>query len=94
MDFKRDYFLKPVPNEQPKLDVQEAINSIALPQFISKPTISQLNTSMIPIVNIAITFSDGLTKDNIEFTRETLKPLYEDIEAVANVDVSGQQILW
>ncbi len=75
--------------KQAKLDVQEAINSIALPQFISKPTISQLNTSMIPIVNIAITFSDGLTKDNIEFTRETLKPLYEDIEGVANVDVYG-----
>lgn len=75
--------------KQAKLDVQEAINSLTLPQSISKPIISQLNTSMIPIVNIAVTFSDELTKNNIEFARETLKPLYEDIEGVANVDVYG-----
>ena len=40
---------------------------------------------MIPIVNIAVTFDDGLTQENIEFARETLQPLYEDIEGVANV---------
>ena len=39
---------------------------------------------------MAVTFSDGLTKDNIEFAEaETLKPLFEDIEGVANVDVYG-----
>ena len=47
--------------KQAKLDVQEALNNVSLPPYISKPTISQLNTSMIPIVNIAVTFDDGLT---------------------------------
>ena len=75
--------------KQAKLDVQEALNNVPLPSYISKPTVSQLNTSMIPIVNIAVTFEDGLTAENIEFARETLQPLYEDIEGVANVALYG-----
>ncbi|WP_428910519.1 efflux RND transporter permease subunit [Niallia sp. Krafla_26] len=75
--------------KQAKLDVQEALNNVSLPPYITKPIVSQLNTSMIPIVNLAVTFQDGLTTENIEFARETLKPLYEDIEGVANVDVYG-----
>ena len=75
--------------KQAKLDVQEKLSNITLPQYISKPIISQLNTSMIPIVNIAVTFSDGLTTENIEFAQETLKPLYEDIEGVSAVDLYG-----
>ena len=75
--------------KQAKLDVQEALNNVPLPSYISKPTVSQLNTSMIPIVNIAVTFDDGLTPENIEFARETLQPLYEDIEGVANVALYG-----
>ena len=42
--------------KQAKLDVQEALSNVTLPSYISKPIISQLNTSMIPIVNIAVTF--------------------------------------
>ena len=75
--------------KQAKFDVQEALNNVPLPSYISKPTVSQLNTSMIPIVNIAVTFEDGLTAENIEFSRETLQPLYEDIEGVANVALYG-----
>ncbi|WP_338471451.1 efflux RND transporter permease subunit [Niallia sp. XMNu-256] len=75
--------------KQAKLDVQEALNSTNLPQYISKPIVSQLNTSMIPIANIAVTFSDGLTTENIEFMQETIKPLYDDIKGVANVDIYG-----
>ena len=75
--------------KQAKLDVQEALNNVPLPSYISKPTVSQLNTSMIPIANIAVTFDDGLTTENIEFAKETLQPLYEDIEGVANVALYG-----
>ena len=35
--------------KQAKQDVQEALSNVALPPYISKPTVSQLNTSMIPI---------------------------------------------
>ena len=75
--------------KQAKLDVQEALNNVALPHYISKPTISQLNTSMIPIANIAVTFEDGLTAENMEFAREELEPLYQEIKGVSNVDLYG-----
>lgn len=71
--------------KQAKLDVQEALNSIVFPQNISKPVISQLNTSMIPISNLAITFKDGLTAKNLDLVKEEIEPLYNDIKGVADV---------
>ncbi|MEK5216644.1 efflux RND transporter permease subunit [Psychrobacillus sp. FSL H8-0487] len=75
--------------KQAKLDVQDALNGIFLPPYISKPIISQLNTSMIPIVNIAVTFEKGLTEENKEFARNKLQSMYQEIKGVSNVDVYG-----
>lgn len=75
--------------KQAKQDVIETMNNVALPAYVSKPIISQLNTSMIPIVNIAVTFDDGLTAENIEFARNELHALYQDIKGVSNVDIYG-----
>lgn len=75
--------------KQAKLDVQDALNGISLPPYISKPIISQLNTSMIPIVNIAVTFEDGLTEENKEFARNELMSKYQEIKGVSNVDIYG-----
>ena len=75
--------------KQAKLDVQNALNGISLPPYISKPIISQLNTSMIPIVNIAVTFEEGLTEENKEFARNKLQSMYQEIKGVSNVDVYG-----
>lgn len=75
--------------KQAKQDVQDAIANVPLPSTISKPTISQLNTSMIPIVNIAVTFDEGMTTKNMDFARNELKSHYQEIKGVANVDVYG-----
>lgn len=75
--------------KQAKQDVQEILGNVTLPSFVSKPIISQLNTNMIPIVDIAVTFEDGLTKENIDFVEENLLPLYQDIDGVAGVELSG-----
>lgn len=75
--------------KQGKLDVQEALSNVTLPAYIAKPIISQLNTSMIPIANIAVTFKDGLTTENLEFVKEKIEPLYKDIDGVAQVQVYG-----
>lgn len=75
--------------KQAKQDVMDAMNNVALPVYVSKPIISQLNTSMIPIVNIAVTFEDGLTAENIDFARNELHALYQDIKGVSNVDIYG-----
>ncbi|GGA42643.1 efflux RND transporter permease subunit [Psychrobacillus lasiicapitis] len=75
--------------KQAKQDVQDAISNVALPSYIAKPTISQLNTSMIPIVNIAVTFDEGLSTENMDFAREELRSIYQEIKGVSNVDVYG-----
>ena len=75
--------------KQAKQDVQDALNNVSLPPYISKPIISQLNTSMIPIVNIAVTFEEGLTEENMEFARNELQSMYQEIKGVSNVDVYG-----
>ncbi|MDQ0882501.1 efflux RND transporter permease subunit [Peribacillus sp. V2I11] len=75
--------------KQAKLDVQEALGSVALPQSMAKPTVTQLNTSMIPISFISVTFKDGLTAENIDFTKKELEPLYKDIKGVSDVQTFG-----
>lgn len=75
--------------KQAKLDVQEALSSVTLPAYISKPIISQLNTSMIPISNIAITFKDGLTNENLELVKDKIEPMYKDIDGVSQVQTYG-----
>ncbi len=75
--------------KQAKQDVQEALGKVNLPPYIAKPIVSQLNTSMIPISNIAVTFEDGITPENIEFFKEKIQPLYKDIDGVAQVELYG-----
>lgn len=75
--------------KQAKLDVQEALGNVALPQSMAKPTVTQLNTSMIPISFIAVTFKEGLTAENIDFTKKELEPLYKDIKGVSDVQTFG-----
>lgn len=75
--------------KQAKLDVQEALGSVALPQSMAKPTVTQLNTSMIPISFVAVTFKNGLTAENIDFTKKELEPLYKDIKGVSDVQTFG-----
>ncbi|MDQ7862912.1 hypothetical protein RCO48_23460 [Peribacillus frigoritolerans] len=73
-----------------KLDVQEALGSVALPQSMAKPTVTQLNTSMIPISFVSVTFKDGLTAENIDFAKKELEPLYKDIKGVFGcTDIRG-----
>ncbi|KAB2332271.1 efflux RND transporter permease subunit [Cytobacillus depressus] len=87
---KIDLFFEPGSDmKQAKQEVQDALNSIAMPPNISKPTVSQLNTSMIPIVDIAVTFKDGMTAENMALVREKLQPLYQDIKGVSSADVYG-----
>ncbi|WP_141994527.1 efflux RND transporter permease subunit [Bacillus sp. B4EP4a] len=75
--------------KQAKLDVQEALGNVALPQSMAKPTVTQLNTSMIPISFVAVTFKDGLTAENIDFTKKELETLYKDIKGVSDVQTFG-----
>ena len=43
-------------------EVEKAINTIKLPKDATKPIVSQLNTSMIPLAQIAIQKQNGFSK--------------------------------
>jgi multidrug efflux pump subunit AcrB len=75
--------------KEAKQEVQESINSITLPQNVSKPTIVQLNTSMIPIADVAVTFEEGLTPQNLDLAKKKIIPYFKDIKGVANVQTFG-----
>lgn len=83
------YFESGSDMKQAKQDVQDALNTIVLPPKISKPTVVQLNTSMIPISFIALTFKDGLTAKNLNLVKDDLEPLYKDIKGVSDVQTYG-----
>lgn len=72
-----------------KQEVQESVDTISLPQYVSNPSVTQLDTSMIPISFVSITFKDGITPENIEFAKEKLEPVYKDVKGVSGVQTTG-----
>jgi multidrug efflux pump subunit AcrB len=83
------YFDSKTDMKEAKQEVQEALNNLALPQNVSKPTVVQLNTSMIPISEIAITFQDGITQKNIDLADKKIIPYFKDIKGVASIQTYG-----
>ncbi|MCP3742356.1 efflux RND transporter permease subunit [Rossellomorea sp. BNER] len=75
--------------EQAKREVQESIDTVSLPQYVSKPSVTQLDTSMIPISFVALTFKDGVTPENINFVNKEIEPIYNDVKGVAGVQKTG-----
>ncbi len=73
-----------------KLEVQDALSTLTLPPNVSKPNIIQLNTNMIPISQISITFEDGLTAENVEFAKKEIVPVLKDIDGIANIQTMGE----
>ncbi|MHC0036863.1 efflux RND transporter permease subunit [Pseudoneobacillus sp. C159] len=75
--------------KEAKQEAQEFINGIQLPQNVSKPIVVLLNTSMIPISQIAVTFDEGLTAENLAFAKQKILPYFKDVDGVANVQAYG-----
>lgn len=75
--------------KEAKQEVNEVIGSVVLPQNVSKPMVVQLNTSMIPIADIAITFDEGLTPENLDLAKRKIVPFFKDVKGVANVQSMG-----
>ncbi len=75
--------------KEAKREIEEAINNVALPPNVMKPNIVQLNTSMIPISHVSLTFNDGVTPKNIQFTKKEIAPYFKDIDGVANLQTYG-----
>lgn len=73
-----------------KADVQDAISSLQLPSGVAKPNVVQLNTSMIPVAQVSLTFKDGLSKKDLDLTKSDLVPLYQDKKGISEAQVYGE----
>ncbi|MCR8848479.1 efflux RND transporter permease subunit [Rossellomorea sp. SC111] len=76
--------------KEAKNKVEEAIKGIQLPEGVGQPQISQLNTSMIPISQVSVTFKDGLTKKNINLVNDEFKPLFENRDSLSQASIAGE----
>lgn len=76
--------------KEAKQEVQDLVSSLPLPANVSKPNVVQLNTSMIPIADIAITFEGGLTAENLEFASQNILPRFKALKGIGNIQTFGK----
>ncbi|MBM6617031.1 efflux RND transporter permease subunit [Bacillus suaedaesalsae] len=87
---KIDIHLEPKTDiKEAKQSVSDAINTLTLPPTVMKPNIVQLNTSMIPLSYVAVSFDDGVTPSNLKFAEEEVVPYFKDIKGVADIQTFG-----
>ncbi|MDS9471521.1 efflux RND transporter permease subunit [Sporosarcina pasteurii] len=77
--------------KEAKTQVQEAVNSIPLPEGYSKPIVSQLNIDMIPLWQIGLSFPGGIDSNAMEKVDNEVIPKFQGISGVSNVSVYGSQ---
>ena len=77
--------------DEAKVQVQEALNGLRLPEGYSAPIVSQLNLDMIPLWQIGLSFPNGITRVDMEKVENEIVPTFQGISGVANVVVYGSQ---
>jgi HAE1 family hydrophobic/amphiphilic exporter-1 len=71
--------------------VREALNEVQLPDGVQKPTISKFSINSFPVVSLSLSDKDGGDLEQLTRLVETdIQPALEDIDGVAQVQVSGQ----
>ena len=78
-----------VDKKEAKREIEEALATVSLPANVMKPNIVQLNTSMIPVSYIALTFDEGMTPETIQYAEEEIVPYFKNIDGVAEVQANG-----
>ncbi|WP_138494636.1 efflux RND transporter permease subunit [Paenibacillus pinistramenti] len=84
------YFDSKTDMKQAAQDVQKAVDSVQLPEGVMKPFVVQLNTSMIPVSELTLSFKDGLTEANVKKAEETILPELQKLDGVASVTLGGK----
>lgn len=71
-------------------EVEKITSNVNFPKEITKPVVSQLNTSMIPLAQITVQKQNGFTKADEKQIEEEIIPQLENIDGVANVMYYGK----
>lgn len=77
--------------KEAKAQVQEAVNTLPLPEGFAKPVISQLNFDMIPLWQVGVTLPGGTTGQNMEKVEKDVIPRFQGISGIADVKVYGKK---
>ncbi len=77
--------------KEAKTAVQEAVNTVPLPEGYTQPHVSQLNLDMIPLWQLGLSFPDGATRAAMETVEQDIVPKFQGLSGIANVQVYGQQ---
>ncbi|MDR0268068.1 efflux RND transporter permease subunit [Paenibacillus sp.] len=71
-------------------EVQKAVDTLQFPQGVMRPYVLQLNTSMIPVSELTLTFEEGITEDTLKTAETVIIPELQKIDGVANVSLHGK----
>ncbi|MGN7762000.1 efflux RND transporter permease subunit [Paenibacillus sp. 22594] len=71
-------------------EVEKAVRALHFPEGVMDPFVVQLNTSMIPISELTMSFDEGMTKDNLKLAEDKIIPELQKIDGVANVALYGK----
>ncbi|MCR2803617.1 efflux RND transporter permease subunit [Paenibacillus soyae] len=75
--------------KEAKTEIQELIAGVSLPSNVMKPFVTQLNTSMIPIGWITVSFNEGLTEAEKKEKLAEVESALKSIEGAGQLTVSG-----
>lgn len=71
-------------------EIEKAVGALQFPEGVMDPFIIQLNTSMIPVSQLTVSFEEGITKDNLEIAENRIIPELQKIDGVASVALYGK----
>ncbi|MCM3174071.1 efflux RND transporter permease subunit [Paenibacillus sp. MER 99-2] len=73
--------------------VREALNEVQLPEGVQKPTISKFSINSFPVVSLSLSDKDGGDLEQLtRLAQNDIQAALEDIDGVAQVQVSGQYV--
>jgi HAE1 family hydrophobic/amphiphilic exporter-1 len=83
------HFESNVDKKEAKREIEDALANVQLPANVMKPNIVQLNTSMIPVSYIALTFDEGINPETIQYAEDEIVPYFKDIDGVSDIQTNG-----
>lgn len=71
--------------------VREALNDVQLPDDAQKPQITRFSLNSMPVVSLSLSDKEsGSLEDLTRITENDIKPVLEDLDGVASVQIAGQ----
>jgi multidrug efflux pump subunit AcrB len=75
--------------KEAKQQIQDSISMVNLPNGVTKPYVTLLNTSQIPVVYLGLSFDKEIGNKELNLVDNDILPLFKDIKGVGNVITYG-----